>query len=223
MEEQKALGVDFSIASKDVIEALLEEVADPNMFEEILQLNKQRPEILQLLVENYETPEHIKEDAAKLLQIPVKSVQISAKPEAAQNRSTTLLQRVQGLTVSEKRLLAMRGGREARSVLIKDTNKQVVMAVLENPKITESEIEILAHLRSISDEILRAITKNREWMKNYAIMLAITTNPKTPPGIAIPMLGSLKVRDLTTIEKNRNVAEALRTAAKKMAHAKKPH
>ena len=53
----------------------------------------------------------------------------------------------------------MRGGREARSILIKDTNKQIVMAVLDNPKIKEPEVEMFARSRSIPDEALRAITE----------------------------------------------------------------
>jgi len=224
MEEQKALEIDLSIASKEMIEALLEEAIEPSMFEEILKANTKRPDIIKLLIENPDVPENIREEAARLLQVPVKaSSAIVKKEKTPEMRAQTLLQKVQNLTVSERRLLAMRGGREARSILLKDTNKQIIMAVLDNPKITESEIEILAHSRSIQDEILRAITKNRDWMKNYGIVLAVTGNPKTPAGVAIPLLSSLKIKDLISLEKNKNVAEALRTAAKKLVQSRKPH
>lgn len=224
MEEQKFLEIDLSIASKELIEALIEEAAETGIFEDILKANTQRPEIIKLLIENPEVPESIKEKAAKFLQVPVKiSAALVKAKKTPEMRAQTLLQKVQNLSVSERRLLAMRGGREARSILIKDTNKQIMMAVLENPKITESEIEIISHSRSAPDEMLRAIIKNRDWMKNYGILLAVTSNPKTPAGVAIPLLSNLKLRDLVTMEKNKNIAEALRSAAKKLVQARKPH
>ena len=52
MEEQKLLGIDFSTASKELIEVLVEESEDPLLFTEIAKANMNRPEILQLLLEN---------------------------------------------------------------------------------------------------------------------------------------------------------------------------
>ncbi len=223
-QEQKALGVDLSIASREMIEALLAEAIEPATYEEILRANTQRPEIIKILIENPDTPENVREEAGKLLQVPVKAGGSVAKTEEApEAHAQTMLQKVQNLTVSERRLLAMRGGREVRSILLKDTNKQIILSVLDNPKITESEVEIFAHSRSIPDDALRTITKNRDWMKNYGVLLAVITNPKTPAGIAIPLLSSLKLKDLATIEKNKNVAEALRTGAKKLVQSRKPH
>ena len=223
-QEQKALGVDLSIASKEMIEALLAEAIEPATYEEILRANIQRPEIIKILIENPDTPENVREEAGKLLQVPVKAGGAVRKTEETPEVHTqTVMQKVQNLTVSERRLLAMRGGREVRSILLKDTNKQIILSVLTNPKITESEVEIFAHSRSIPDDALRTITKNRDWMKNYSVLLAVITNPKTPAGIAIPLLSGLKLKDLATIEKNKNVAEALRTGAKKLVQSRKPH
>ena len=224
MEEQKSLGVDLSITSKEMIEALISESGEPSLFEEILKANTRRHDILRLLAESPYTPENVREEAVRILQLPV---EVSALPEetvqAVEQRTQTLLQKVQGLTVAEKRLLAMRGGREARSILIKDTNKQIVMAVLDNPKIKEAEVEIFARSRSIPDEALRTITRTKEWMKNYGVLLAVVSNPKTSAGVAIPLLYNLKLRDLMSLEKNRNVAEVIRTTAKKLVQSRKGH
>ncbi|MDI6745449.1 MAG: hypothetical protein QMD07_08760 [Thermodesulfovibrionales bacterium] len=223
MEEQKGIGVDLSIASREMIEALISESGEPSLFEEILKANIKRPEILRLLAESPYTPDNIREEAAKILQIPVEVSALLEEEteEAAAQRTQTLLQKIQGLTVAEKRLLAMRGGREARSILIKDTNKQIVMAVLDNPKIKEPEVEMFARSRSIPDEALRQITRTKEWMKNYGVLLAVVSNPKTPAGVAVPLLYSVKIKDLASLEKNRNIAEAIRTTAKKLVQARK--
>lgn len=222
MEEQKGIGVDLSIASKEIIEALISEAGETAIFEEVLKANTQRHDILRLLAESPYTPENIREEAAKLLQIPVEvSALIKETKQPPEQRAQTLLQKVQNLTVAEKRLLAMRGGREARSILIKDTNKQIVMAVLDNPKIKEPEVEMFARSRSIPDEALRAITRNKEWMKNYGVLLAVVSNPKTPASVAAPLLYGLKTKDLASLEKNRNIAEVIRTTAKKIVQVRK--
>ncbi|RJQ42118.1 MAG: hypothetical protein C4550_00330 [Nitrospiraceae bacterium] len=225
MDEHKGIGVDLSIASKEMIEALISESGEPSLFEDVLKANMQRHDILKVLAESPYTPENIREEAVKILQIPVEVSALLEEEteEAAVQRTQTLLQKIQNLTVAEKRLLAMRGGREARSILIKDTNKQIVMAVLDNPKIKEAEIEMFARSRSIPDEALRAITRTKEWMKNYGVLLAVVSNPKTPAGVAIPLLFNLKLRDLMSLEKNRNVAEVIRTTAKKLVQSRKGH
>jgi hypothetical protein len=97
-----------------------------------------------------------------------------------------------------------------------------MLSVLENGKITESEVEMIARSRSVIEEALRRISRNREWMKNYPILFAIVTNPKTPPGISVAHVSSLKTKDLGLLEKNKNVAEAVRSAVKKLFQARKP-
>ena len=106
---------------------------------------------------------------------------------------------------------------------MRDPNKEVCLTVLENPKLTDTEVEIIARSRSIPDEALRKITKKREWMKNYNVMLALLTNPKMPTGIALPLVSELKTKDLSLLEKNKNVSEGLRGTAKKILRARKAH
>ncbi len=141
-------------------------------------------------------------------------------PEA---RPQNLLQSIQKLSVSEKIQLALRAGKEIRQILLRDTNKEVSLTVLDNPKITETEVEMVARSRSISDEALRKISKKREWMKTYGILLAMVTNPKTPPAISIPLVAGLKTRDLALLGKNRNVTDGIRSTAKKILRARQPH
>jgi hypothetical protein len=128
---------------------------------------------------------------------------------------------MQKLSFGEKRLLALRGGKEVRSLLLKDPNKEIAFAVLENPKITETEVEVVAKSRSTPEEVIRKITKKREWMKNYAIVLAIVSNPKTPPGNAVSLVSELKTKDLSVLEKSKNVSEAVRVTAKRLLQARR--
>lgn len=221
MEETKLLGLDLSLASEQVIEVLIEDATDTEIFREILTANTGRPEILKLLAESPDVPPDVKEEVGRLLNLPVKLSERHKHTD--ESRRQGLLQKIQHLSVGERVAIALRGGQEIRSLLLKDANKEVVLTVLKNPKITETEVELIAHSRNVPEDALRAIHKNREWMKNYSINLALVNNPKTPPGIGITLVSTLRIKDLAVLEKNKNVPDAIRAIAKKLLQAKKPH
>ena len=222
MEEPKLLGIDLSTASKELIEVLIEESEDQALFTEIAKANINRPEILRLLLENTDISDDVRTLISNTVHLPaVLQPEVRKVKKTPEMRSVTLLQKIQRLSFGEKRLLALRGGREVRSILIKDPSREIVLTVLENPKITETEIELLAKSRSVPDEIIRKIVKKREWMKNYPILLAVVSNPKTPAGNAVSLLSELKTKDLAALMKNKNVSDAVRTASKRLVQARR--
>lgn len=111
--------------------------------------------------------------------------------------------------------LAMRGTREQRARLIRDSNKLVAAAVLSSPKLTESEVEAFAKMANLAEDILRIIAMNRAWTKNYNVVAGLARNPKTPPAQAMTFLQRLNDRDLKMISIDRNVSEPVRLAARK--------
>jgi len=224
MEDKILLSLDLSTASAMAIELLIEDAPELTIFDEIAKANINRPEILTILSEHPDTPDTVRQMISDILNVPVKpKTEIIRTQKTQEERAQTILQRIQKLSVAERIQLALRGGKEIRSILLRDPNKEISLTVLENPKITEQEVEMIARSRSISDEALRKITKKREWMRNYSITYALVTNPKTPPGVALPLVSELKTRDLSILEKNRNVSEGIRNTAKKLSRSRKAH
>lgn len=121
-----------------------------------------------------------------------------------------------GLPILEKMKLAMKGTREQRAQLIRDSNKLVSTAVLASPKLTHSEVESFTKMGNVSEEVLRIIGMNRSWLKNYGVALGLTKNPKTPTAIALQQLHRLVERDLKMLAIDRNIPEVLRLAARKL-------
>jgi hypothetical protein len=130
-------------------------------------------------------------------------------------------QRIQSMTVAEKIQEALKGTREARAILIKDTNKLVSSAVVKSPKITENEIVKISASRNIADEVLRIICQKEEWLRNYQIKLNLVYNPKTPFRTAIRFMGFLRKKDLETLAKSKMVPGNIATTARKMAAKKR--
>jgi hypothetical protein len=132
----------------------------------------------------------------------------------------SLFSAIQGMTVMQKIKLARMGGKEARSLLIRDRNKIISTAVVMSPKITESEITTIAQSRSVSDDVLRLIANNRDWTKSYGVKLALTTNPKTPQATAVKFLNYLQDRDLRILMKSRDVPQVVSVQARKLLDRK---
>lgn len=125
----------------------------------------------------------------------------------------SLFQTIQAMSVAEKLDLARKGSKEARTILMRDSNKLVQLAVVESPKITEGEVLMIANNRQINEEVLKHISINREWLRNYQIRLALATNPKTPLSEALKQIAYLKQRELAQLSKSKGVARAIVIAA----------
>jgi len=118
--------------------------------------------------------------------------------------------------VAERLKVAMQGSREERGVLIRDANRLVSSAVLSSPKLSESEVEAIARMTNVSDEVLRIIGTSRAWTKNYQVISALTRNPKTPVGVALTLMPRLIERDLKMLSTDRNIPEPIRLSARRI-------
>ncbi len=136
--------------------------------------------------------------------------------EEGEETSGNLYAAVQNMTVMQKIKLARIGGKEARSMLIKDRNRMVSSSVLGSPKLTETEVVTFAQNRSMGDELLRIISNNREWTKSYQIKLALTMNPKTPIPQAVKFMNYLQDKDLRNLMKSKDVPNNISAHARRL-------
>lgn len=121
-----------------------------------------------------------------------------------------------GMGVHEKIKLALRGNKDARTILARDTVKLIRRCVLQNPRITDAEVIAMARNRSADDEVLRLIAQRRDWIRNYQIRHALSTNPKTPLAVALRHVASLSERDLRFIAKSKNVPQTVAVQARRL-------
>lgn len=140
----------------------------------------------------------------------------AAELEMDEERRKTLLQQISAMTVAQRVKFAMKGGSEARRVLIRDTNKVVQRAVLQSPRLTDQEVEAFASMANLTDEILRMIGKSRNFRKNYTVVRNLLNNGKAPLDISLNLLPMLNPMDLKKLTMNKNVPETLRTTAVKL-------
>jgi len=169
-----------------------------------------------------ELPQEVKVELPKAfeaVELPPELIDDGKEPLTEQEHKN-LYQNIQKMTASAKIKLALLGNKEARNILIRDANKLVAAAVVKSPKVTESEIAMVSQSRNVSEEVLRIISSNKEWMKNYQIKLSIVSNPKTPLPIAMKYLSSLKGNDLKQLSLSRNISAAVASSAKRLISGK---
>jgi hypothetical protein len=126
----------------------------------------------------------------------------------------SVVERLAAMGFSERLKAAFKGSREMRSILIRDPNKMIAAAVLSSPKLSEPEVEAIARMSNVSEDVLRTIGANRGWMKNYGVVVGLTRNPKTPVGTSLNLLSRLNDRDVVMLSVDRNVPQPLRSAAR---------
>jgi hypothetical protein len=124
-------------------------------------------------------------------------------------------QKIITLNAAQKAVMALKGGREERLILVRDTNKIVAMGVLKNPRITDDEVEGIAKMRNVTEDVLRMVGSSREYTKNYSVVLALVNNPKTPQQVSTNFITRLNNRDLKLLVGSREVPELIRRMARK--------
>ena len=72
-------------------------------------------------------------------------------------------------------------------------------------------------MRTVNDDVLRVIATNRAWARQYPVIHNLARNPRTPLPTAIHILPRLYTKDLKSIGQNRNVSEAVRRQALRLA------
>lgn len=136
-----------------------------------------------------------------------------ASPE--QERGS-VLQKISNLDIKGRIQLALKGNKEERSILIRDSAKLVCLAVLECPKITDGEVEKFASQKNVLEAVLRQIPMKRRFAKNYIIMRNLIFNPRTPLDLSLGLMKNLLIGDLKNLSGNKEVSDTIRKLALKM-------
>jgi hypothetical protein len=153
--------------------------------------------------------------AAAIRKAPVKKVYLSAEEQRG-----SALQKISKLDIKGRIQLAMKGSKEERSILVRDGTKVVSLAVLESPKITDSEVEKFAGQKNVLEAVLRGISMKRRFIKQYPVLRNLTFNPRTPIDVSLGLIKHLLTPDLRNLTGNKDVSDTVRKLAMRMFRQK---
>jgi hypothetical protein len=138
----------------------------------------------------------------------------------ADEKRGSALQKIGRLDITGRIQLAMKGTKEERALLIRDGTKIVALAVLESPKVGDSEIEKFAGQKNVLESVLRAIPMKRRFMKQYGVVRNLVSNPRTPIDVSLGLVKHLMLNDLKHLSGNKEISDTIRKIATKMYRQK---
>lgn len=172
-------------------------------------------------LEHEAEPQTVASSTAQGAAAAVKKAVVKKKIVASgEEERGSALQKIAKLDIKGRIQLAMKGTKEERSLLIRDGTKLVALAVLDSPKITDSEVEKFANQKNVLEAVLRGITMKRRFIKQYAILRNLTFNPRTPIDVSLGLIKHLLTADLRNLSGNKEVSDTVRKLATRMFRQK---
>ncbi len=104
--------------------------------------------------------------------------------------------------------------------IAKDQDHRVIRNLLNNPKLTEYDVTVIASTRPTSPMVIREIFNHHKWITRYPVKKVIVLNPHTPLSIALKLLVFMSAQDLHEVRQGPDldpiiIREAQRIAEKK--------
>jgi hypothetical protein len=173
-----------------------------------------------------EAPDEVEEQPSKIEEATDEEVKAAIDAVRAQKPPTgdEEVEESTGLTDAQIRSLPTpvrmkltRGAsRSLRGLLLRDPISVVALASFNNNNFSDQEIEQACLGRNTHEDVLAAISRNRQYISRYAIVLALVKNPRAPVGNVVRLVSRLSVRDLRDVRRDRNVPDPVRKTADRM-------
>jgi len=169
------------------------------------------------------TEEEIAQEAEAITEDEIKEAveEITGEKQAVLDLHRLKDSEIRQLPVPMRMKVARGAPVQVRSVLIRDTNAQVALAVMYGNNLTDQEVEMIAASRSVRDEVLAEIPKKREWIQKYTVVKSLVKNPRTQLATAVKLVPRLSVKDLRELSKDKNVPDGVRSTAWRLYQAKR--
>jgi hypothetical protein len=126
------------------------------------------------------------------------------------------------LTLGERRSLARRPERKWIERLLRDPHPMVIDLLLQNPKLTESDVLRLVTSRSARPVVLSSMVRYERWLNSGAVRHALALNPRTPLLISVPLLFLSTRPQLREIRATGNLPVAVRATAAELLQRRPP-
>jgi len=112
---------------------------------------------------------------------------------------------------------------EELAILLHHDDGAVLLAVLKNPNLAETDLCVLLSRKSLPLEVLEEICTRRDWLKAYAVKKALACHPHTPRLVSLRLLRELYLMDLVHIALLPGVSAELKRNAEDQLATRLPH
>ncbi len=133
--------------------------------------------------------------------------------QADVRKRNSLYDQIRALPRPQKVMLALRGGMEARLILLKSYDPMIYFYLCKNPKITAEEVVEITKSDLLMPNTVELIARNKDWMTNERVKFNLVMNRKTPHAVALHIFSLLGVRSVKEIARTPGSPPVLRRLA----------
>lgn len=116
------------------------------------------------------------------------------------------------LTLGERKSLARTWDRSVLERLLGDPSPDVVRLLLDNPRLTETDVLRISSARRASPAVLRLILGHKRWKVRPRIRLSLLRNPRLPQATALRLVGLVDAAALRELRNDPILPRAVRDA-----------
>ena len=113
-------------------------------------------------------------------------------------------------------------GDECKS-LIHDAGEEVLLALLENPKLDEMHVIQLLERFDLPSQVLAAIGAGGKWTASESVRLGLARHPRTPKRVAVAVVKQLYLFDLVRLTLLPSAPADIKRMAEEIIIARVPH
>lgn len=88
---------------------------------------------------------------------------------------------------------------EELAALLHHADAEVLLALLDNPSLEETQLCMLLERKNLSVEILEEVARRKPLLKNYRVKKALAFHPRTPRLVTLRLLRDLYLMDLVQL------------------------
>lgn len=129
--------------------------------------------------------------------------------------------RMQEMTLGEKISLARVASRGVINSLRRDESGMVVRALLQNPRLVEEDVIVIASSTRTPRPILEVISRDARWSSRPAIRKAIARHPETPLQTSLRLIQTMSDQDLKEILRAAHLPGLIRVSIQRLIESRR--
>jgi hypothetical protein len=138
----------------------------------------------------------------------------SIPPVVRRHAEKKLLTALPKMALGEKVALARRAHRPLLGTLIATADVQVLIALLNNPRLVENDILVILNTADPAPEFFTTLVRHQKWGHSYGVRRGLAECPRTPLPIALSALVQLRRVDLEEVCGRAGLPDEVKTAAR---------
>jgi len=134
-------------------------------------------------------------------------------PVVRRHAERKLVSQLLSMALGEKIALARRAHRALFKALTASGDGQILVALLNNPRLVENDILVILNTVDIPVAFVRELARHARWGSYRGVRRAVVELESTPLPLALSLLVQMSVGDLRQVVGRRNVPPKVREAA----------